>query len=454
MAVPSQVSVPRYVGAAFVAQFSTSLAAGLLSPSMLSGDVGTVVAAIGTDTARLHAVIVLQLLTTVGIIALTALLYVALCDTIRWVATVAFALWLAEATVLVLSMLSLYALLDLVAMSVGSGSALSAPDASIGQVALGVHEHAADIAMLFSSAGALLWYWLFLRTRFVPRWLSIWGLASVVLVCIATLILVWDRGLQPPIVLYVAYVPYELVVGIWLLVKGSPGRPEDPDATRPHQLPLAEQPAPEAVDVRPEAVSQRRPIDVPATHDPVVASSGYPVDLEHRVLLSDGRDVFIRPVRVTDAEEMRRALADADVETLHARFLGAPPRGEAAIHRLVDLDFVHRLALAAFAPDGHGVGIARYGCETGSRSAEVAVVVDPGWRRVGLGSQLLRELGEAAARRNINRFTALALADNAPVLALLRASGLPFTLVIENATSRIDITLPDAGIDGDRRSAP
>jgi len=81
-------------------------------------------------------------------------------------------------------------------------------------------------------------------------------------------------------------------------------------------------------------------------------------------------------------------------------------------------------------------------------------VVDPGWRRVGLGSQLLRELGEAAARRNINRFTALALADNAPVLALLRASGLPFTLVIENATSRIDITLPDAGDDGDRRRAP
>lgn len=198
------------------------------------------------------------------------------------------------------------------------------------------------------------------------------------------------------------------------------------------------------------AVSQRPPIEVPATDDSVVASCGYPVDLEHRVVLADGRDVLIRPVRVTDAEEMRTALAHADVETLHARFLGAPPRGEAAIHRLVDLDYVHRLALGAFAPDGRGVGVARYEGEIGSRLAEVAVVVDPGWRRVGLGSQLLRDLGAAAARRNITRFTALALADNAPVLALLRASGLPFNVVIESATSRIEIDLPDVGDDGGR----
>jgi hypothetical protein len=53
MATPSNVSIPRYVGAAFVAQFSTSLAAGLLSTSMLSSDAGTVVAAVSADPARL-----------------------------------------------------------------------------------------------------------------------------------------------------------------------------------------------------------------------------------------------------------------------------------------------------------------------------------------------------------------------------------------------------------------
>jgi hypothetical protein len=251
MAVPSNGSVPRYVGAAFVAQFSTSLAAGLLSTSMLSGDASTVSAAVVADPGRLRAVILLELLTALGIVALTSLLFVALRDTVRWVATVAFALWLVEATVLAVSMLSLYSLLDLASVSVGSGSALSAPDAAIGHVALALREHAADMAMLFFAAGALLWYWLFLRTRFVPRWLSIWGLASVVLVGLATLTLVWDRDLQPPIVLYVAYVPFELVVGCWLLIKGSPRRPDHPEGITLPDVPWVQRSPADGFHVRP-----------------------------------------------------------------------------------------------------------------------------------------------------------------------------------------------------------
>ena len=117
---------------------------------------GNVLAAAGADATRLRAVVLLELLTGVGIIALTSLLYVALRDTVRWVATVAFALWLVEATVLAASMLGLYALLDLSGTSVGSGSAVSASDAVVGKFAIGLHEHAADIGMLFFSACAAL----------------------------------------------------------------------------------------------------------------------------------------------------------------------------------------------------------------------------------------------------------------------------------------------------------
>jgi Domain of unknown function (DUF4386) len=247
MATSLEASIPRFVGAAFAAQFGTSLAAGLLSASMLTGDVGDVLAAAGADATRLRAVVLLELLTSIGIIALTALLYVALRDTVRWVATVAFALWLAEATVLAVSMLGLYAVLDLGA-SATPGAAVSASDAAIGGFALALHDHAGDIAMLLFSVGALLWYSLFVRTRFVPRWLSVWGLASVVPVCLATLLYLWDRDLQPPILLYVAYMPFELVVGLWLLVKGSPVRP---DATTPAPLTSTERPTtPDAIDVR------------------------------------------------------------------------------------------------------------------------------------------------------------------------------------------------------------
>lgn len=244
----SEASVPRYVGAAFVAQFITSLTAGLLWISVSSGDVGDVLAAAGADATRVRMVIVLELATSVGIIVMASLLYVAMRETERWAATVAFALWLAEATVLAVSMLGLYALLDLGDAGVGSASAASGTDTAVGSLALGLHEHAGDIAMLFFCAGALLWYTLFVRTRFVPLWLGIWGLASVALVCVGTLLNVWDRDLQPLLLLYVAYVPFELVVGIWLLVKGSPGWPATVNATRSEPGQASSRPAAEVID--------------------------------------------------------------------------------------------------------------------------------------------------------------------------------------------------------------
>jgi GNAT superfamily N-acetyltransferase len=71
----------------------------------------------------------------------------------------------------------------------------------------------------------------------------------------------------------------------------------------------------------------------------------------------------------------------------------------------------------------------------------VAVAVDPGWRKLGLGAVLLRELGHAALARGIHRFTALVLAENVPALGVLRASGLRFSQQISSGTSEIVMTL-------------
>ena len=68
--------------------------------------------------------------------------------------------------------------------------------------------------------------------------------------------------------------------------------------------------------------------------------------------------VFVRPNRPGDAAESRRALLAADYETLHERFLGSPPHDQASIRRLVEVDYVNRLAQVALAPDGSGVRVA------------------------------------------------------------------------------------------------
>lgn len=175
--------------------------------------------------------------------------------------------------------------------------------------------------------------------------------------------------------------------------------------------------------------------------EPDVDVPGYPADLERVAVLADGRHVRIRPIRPGDEALLRRALAAADPETLHARFLGAPPHDNAGVRRLLEVDYHYRLALVAFAPDGTGAGVARYAARPGS-SAEVAVAVDPGWRRVGLATLLLRDLGVAASRRGIDQFTALILADNASVTSLVRASGLPHAITIHSGTADVVMSLP------------
>jgi hypothetical protein len=151
----------------------------------------------------------------------------------RAVAVVAFGLWLAEAVMLAVSTLGLYALVTLGTDFAAVGTADASSYRALGTLFLGFHQDAGDIEMLFFCLGAILWYSLLLRSSIVPRALALWGLLAVLLVLVGTLILVWDRSLSPSIALYVPYVPFELVVGVWLLVRGAPRSPAPPHEAHP-----------------------------------------------------------------------------------------------------------------------------------------------------------------------------------------------------------------------------
>jgi hypothetical protein len=228
MLTPSDARIPRYLGAAFVFQFATSLSAGLLSTSILAGSITDVLMNVSSNTEQMRATIVLELLTSVGIIVMTSLLYVVLSDQNRAVALVALGLWMAEAVMLAVKSLGLSTLVAVSAGYVDAGSPTASPYQTVGSAASGVSEHAADIGMLFFCLGGLLWYSLLLQSRIVPRLLALWGLVAVPLVMVATSLLVWNPSLEPSIALYALYVPFELVLGLWLLVRGA-----DVASTRP-----------------------------------------------------------------------------------------------------------------------------------------------------------------------------------------------------------------------------
>ena len=55
----------------------------------------------------------------------------------------------------------------------------------------------------------------------------------------------------------------------------------------------------------------------------------------------------------------------------------------------------------------------------GQNHAEIAFVVHPAWRRIGLGSALLRVLADAARARGIRQLTALCLQENRAMTEML-----------------------------------
>ena len=65
-------------------------------------------------------------------------------------------------------------------------------------------------------------YYLLLRSRLVPRWLSLWGLVAAPLFLIASLSLLWtgDPNSAVANVLFVPLALLEMVLAVRLIVKG------------------------------------------------------------------------------------------------------------------------------------------------------------------------------------------------------------------------------------------
>ncbi len=148
---------------------------------------------------------------------------------------------------------------------------------------------------------------------------------------------------------------------------------------------------------------------------------GYPQEYQRLVTLRDGRSVLIRPIQPSDAPALAEAIQSADADTIRRRFLGGHPRvTPELLEYLTTVDYTSRFALVGVEPASQrGIAIARYEPAEQDGAADVAIAVAPAWRDVGLASELLRMLAQAASERGIHTFTGTYLADNRPVTALI-----------------------------------
>ena len=101
-----------------------------------------------------------------------------------------------------------------------------APVRAIADSLLSTRDHATLAGVFAFCTGALMYYALFYRSRLIPRWLSGWGMAGVLLMLTACLFALFsDKPVTGYTVLILPIAVQEMVLAVWLLAKGfSPAR--------------------------------------------------------------------------------------------------------------------------------------------------------------------------------------------------------------------------------------
>jgi hypothetical protein len=218
----ADMTAVRLLGAAQLFVF----VAGMLSERLLasvvgSGSMSDILVNVSKNLTRIRISNLAALVNSLAIVVLAVLFYVAFNKQYKIIALVALACFVAEAITLAVSKIGAYALIPLSQEFTGAG----VPEPSYFQTAGTFLYHGVDrlgyqIHMLFFCLGGILWYYMLYSSRVIPRALSIWGLAAVCLLSIPVVLMLYDRALTQAMILGLPYAPYELVLGIWLMVKG------------------------------------------------------------------------------------------------------------------------------------------------------------------------------------------------------------------------------------------
>jgi hypothetical protein len=211
--------ISRVLGIAFLLQFVTSFSSGafLKSAWFVAGNMSETLVRIANNPLLMRFNILLDVLTALGVTFLGAILFLTLRKQNERIALTALGFYLLEVALLAVSTIEAFSLLRISQEYLTTGQ--SAYLLTLGKIAYESMDFVGNtLHMLAFCLGAILFYFLLYKSRVVPHWMSLWGLIAVFPMLIGTVTQIF--GYTIPFIFYVPYVPFELVIGIWILVKG------------------------------------------------------------------------------------------------------------------------------------------------------------------------------------------------------------------------------------------
>ena len=163
--------------------------------------------------------------------------------------------------------------------------------------------------------------------------------------------------------------------------------------------------------------------------------------------LKDGTEVTVRTIRANDGPRIPEAFNTLDQESIYRRFFSPKKElSDAELKHLTEVDFSHVSALVVTSRrDGVEtlLGGARFAVEAVERpqSAELAFLTPAAHRGQGIASLLLRHLTLLAQAAGLSRLEADVLAENQPMLAVFRRSGLPMRFERDGSVLHVTLSL-------------
>ena len=189
------------------------------------------------------------------------------------------------------------------------------------------------------------------------------------------------------------------------------------------------------------------PTEVPAPRHLIIAP--YPNQFESDWMLRDGTPVLLRPMKPEDEPLVSDFLGKCSEETIYFRYFKLIKKWtHEMLIRFTQNDYDRELGLMAIGlPPGPEVmmGVSRMVMAADRSTAEFAVIVADPWQGKGLGPKLVERITEIAREQGVKLLTGDVLAQNQPMLEMVKRLGFVLRKDAEGGTFRVEMALQEAG---------
>jgi hypothetical protein len=224
----SQRTAAKIAGLAYLITFVIVVYAnfGMRNPLYVSSDMAETVRRIAAHETQFRLSVVFDLVYCTGVVVLLSALYVVLAPVNRLLAVIATLSKLVYAGTAVLMALSLLTVVRLATNASYLQGLGTEPMQALVRLNWSMTSTQYYVGLVFWSVSATAIGWLWLKSRYIPRTLAVFGLASAAWCALCTIAYLINPAFSGVVNLWWFDTPlalFDITLSFWLLIKGLPG---------------------------------------------------------------------------------------------------------------------------------------------------------------------------------------------------------------------------------------